>query len=209
MALLAVMSIGLVTYASTRSYAASEGAVHRTLALRAAIADTMSLLKDAETGARGYLLTGDESFLAPHAKAEREMEAQLQRLHAQTADDSAQKRSAGRVRTLSRQKLDSLAHLLELQRKGRTEEALSIVREGNGNRLMESLRAETGGMLEREGVRLAQREHDAVSLQKRALTAAGVGLALAVAVMLAGISTVRRDIAEIRKVYGKLSSSEQ
>jgi len=207
MALLAVVSIGLVTYASARSYAESEGAVHHTLAVRGAIADTMSLLKDAETGARGYLLTGDDAFLAPHAKAEREMEAQLQRLEGQTADDPAQKRSAEQVQALARQRLSALAHVLELQRQGHSDAARAMAHEGA--RLMDSLRAETGRMLEREGARLEQRERAAVSLQKRALAAAGTGLALAVAIVLAGLSTIRRDVAEILSANRKLALSEE
>jgi len=208
-ALLAVVSVGLVTYASARSYAESEAAVRRTLAVRGAIADTMSLLKDAETGQRGYFLTGDDAFLAPHQKAEREMEAQLQRLDAQTADDPLEKQSTVRVRALARQKLDILLHLIELQRLGRSEEALSIVRDGKGSRVMDALRAETGHMLERESTRLQQHEHDAVSQQKRAISAVCAGLALAVAIALAGLWTIRREAAEVRSANSKLLASEQ
>ncbi len=209
MALLAVVGVGLVTYASARSYAESEGALHRTLAVRQAIADTMSLLKDAETGQRGYLLTGDDAVLAPHQKAEREIEAQLQHLGAQTAEDSAQRQSTERVRALARQKLNELARLIELRRQGRTEEALASVREGKGNRLMVALRAETGRMLERETARLEQRERDLVSQQQRAISAVGSGLVLAVAIAVAGLWTIRRDVAEVRLAHSKLLSSEQ
>lgn len=72
-ALLAVLCAAFVSRVTALSYVRNEAEVRRTLALRAAIGDTLSLLKDAETGQRGFLLTGDPAFLPPHAHAEGEL----------------------------------------------------------------------------------------------------------------------------------------
>src|SRR5690349_8487234 len=49
-------------------------------AIRSAAADLMGVLQDAETGQRGYLLTGQDSYLEPYAKAVADFEPRLAEL---------------------------------------------------------------------------------------------------------------------------------
>jgi CHASE3 domain sensor protein len=44
-------------------------------------------LEDAETGQRGYLLTGDESYLKPYQKATHDLDDTVMRLREVVADD--------------------------------------------------------------------------------------------------------------------------
>ncbi len=72
-------------------------------------------MRDAETGQRGYLLTGDEDYLTPYKDAVARvsfLQGQLQRL---TADDFAEQ---DRLRTLSpilQRKLEELAQTIAFQ----------------------------------------------------------------------------------------------
>ncbi len=59
------------------------------------LSETLSLLKDAETGQRGFLLTGEDSFLQPYNVAVQHLHSQFQELRAiplmaMYADDIAQ-----------------------------------------------------------------------------------------------------------------------
>src|ERR1700735_5030777 len=45
-----------------------------------ALEDVLSTVRDAETGQRGYLLTGNESYLQPYTAAAQEMGARLDAL---------------------------------------------------------------------------------------------------------------------------------
>ena len=56
-----VLAIGALSLGQQRRSAAAAAAVHDTLQVRELISDTLSSLKDAETGQRGYLLTRDEA----------------------------------------------------------------------------------------------------------------------------------------------------
>ena len=47
----------------------SDAVVRRALQIEVKLADLFSALQDAETGQRGFLLTGDASFLAPYQQA--------------------------------------------------------------------------------------------------------------------------------------------
>src|SRR5689334_8457958 len=64
-----VTAVAALSYFSGTRYLAAVQAVEQALAVQSAIDGTLSLLKDAETGQRGYMLTGDEQFLAPHDAA--------------------------------------------------------------------------------------------------------------------------------------------
>src|SRR5258705_13416891 len=54
--------------------------VDRTLVLREETEVFLSLLKDAETGQRGFVITGDRQYLAPYDAAKSSVGRQLERL---------------------------------------------------------------------------------------------------------------------------------
>src|ERR1700735_752244 len=63
-----------------------------------ALEDVLSTVKDAETGQRGYLLTGNESYLQPYSAAAQEMGARLDALQRLTLDNPTQQDRLGSVK---------------------------------------------------------------------------------------------------------------
>jgi diguanylate cyclase (GGDEF)-like protein/PAS domain S-box-containing protein len=205
--LVAVAASG--SLASERRYQASLEAVHETLAVQEAIADTLSLLKDAETGQRGFVLTGDDEFLAPHISARRALPAVIDRLKRVVAGDAPQEASAGEVERLGQAKLDELAETVALCRLGQTNEAIAIVRSGRGRQVMDAARDELDIMSAREAAQLAERER-AADAGRRWLTLmlAGVwGFVLCGAG--ASLWSAARGVAEARRANERLQASEK
>src|SRR5262245_27443702 len=120
---------GSAAVASDRRYAASLAAVQQTMAVQDAIDTTLSLLKDAETGQRGFLLTGNEDFLRPYVGALRDLDSELRHLRHLTLSDPVQARSAAEVETLATAKLTELKYTIDLRRDRREQEAIARVRE--------------------------------------------------------------------------------
>lgn len=149
-------------------YAAADNAVVTSMTVRLATAETLSLIKDAETGQRGFLLTKDESFLAPYAKARRELPKQMDQLKWLVAADKGQARIVYEVERLAGEKLDELAETVQLVRDGHADLAVGIVREGRGRRMMLALRAETQRLLSMQSAEL-QQKRQAASAQRRDL----------------------------------------
>jgi CHASE3 domain sensor protein len=80
--------------AATLASAEAERRASQSLLIRQAIGQLFSRVQDAETGQRGFLLTGDESYLTPFTVAGREMPAAEATLRALVADNPDQR---GRV----------------------------------------------------------------------------------------------------------------
>jgi PAS domain S-box-containing protein len=103
--------------------------------------NTESLIKDAETGQRGYLYTGKVDYLAPYHLAVAQIDAHLQKLSAEIGDNPGQQTQAANLRNLVHQKLDELAQTISLFQSGDAESAKAFVMSDQGFRVMESIRS--------------------------------------------------------------------
>lgn len=156
--LLSVAAVGALVLVREQQLAVADQAVVHTLAVQRTIADTLSALKDAETGQRGFLLTGDEAFLTPYSTATDIIPQQLQELRRVVASDPEQARHAAEFERLADEKLTELALTISLTHADHRDEALARVREGRGRRLMTAMRVETERMLTRAASALEERK---------------------------------------------------
>ncbi len=102
----------------------------------------LSTLKDAETGQRGYLLTGDESFLEPYHQAVARVDEEHARLR-QLLTGAGRVTEFSRLDPLLRRRLTQLDRLVALGRAGQVGDALDFIRGGEGKVVMDELRRET------------------------------------------------------------------
>jgi PAS domain S-box-containing protein len=117
----------------------------------------LSSLKDAETGQRGYLLTGDEAFLQPYSVVRDTIINQLKELRTQTAESAGQKHLDA-LAPLVDAKMAEIARLISLRRTGDMTAVTAAVAGGEGKRIMDSIRTEMSSfMLVEEGMLL---QHD-------------------------------------------------
>jgi PAS domain S-box-containing protein len=131
--------------------------------------DFLSALKDAEASQRGYLLTGDESFLEPYLAQRDSLSRQLQELQSLTLLPAARKYLEA-VAPLTEAKLAVMAQTIEVRRQQGMPAALALVRSGQGKSLMDSIRGEMLGFIETEENLLAQREAEFQSEMRRMFT---------------------------------------
>jgi PAS domain S-box-containing protein len=101
----------------------------------------LSALKDAETGQRGYLLTGDDRYLAPYRQALRDVPVNLKLLaDAAPAGSPAQSRRAQALRPLITDKLDELKQTIELRQSKGLDAAVGVVETDRGRVQMDQIR---------------------------------------------------------------------
>ncbi|MFL6699725.1 MAG: response regulator [Vitreoscilla sp.] len=99
-----------------------------------------TLQADMESGVRGYVVTGDESFLAPYQVAKPQLGAQLEELIRITADNPMQTDRLKRVRSLQAAWEAYAGKLIALRQQGG--DAPAAVKSGMGKQLSEGVRSE-------------------------------------------------------------------
>ena len=120
--------------------AESEFWVAHTWEVIAGVEHAVGLVKDAETGARGFLITGDPHYLAPQASAAALLPAELVHLQDLVSDNPPQQRHMTEMAQLAAARMDLIAQTLELRRtKGQTA-AFALVEQGSGIAEMDRLR---------------------------------------------------------------------
>ncbi|MDY7578790.1 PAS domain S-box protein [Herbaspirillum sp. RTI4] len=123
----------------------------------AAADDFLSTLKDAETGQRGYLLTGNETFLAPYLVARDNIHTQLQSLQQQTSVAAAKPLVAA-LTPMLQAKMAELAQTIALERAHKHADMLTLVNSGKGKDQMNAIRTLLHELAQIEDSALAERE---------------------------------------------------
>src|SRR5450759_4736794 len=155
--------------------------VSHTLENQRELATVEARMSEAESGQRGYLLTGQPGFLAPYTVATSEVRTRLLNLRRLLADDPAQLRRLLMVESLSRAKLAELDSRISLERAGKHDLAVSIVRANHSDSLMTSIRSGLQAMTAEEASLLRDRQQALVEeLHRGDLVSLGLATALAV-----------------------------
>ncbi len=114
------------------------------------LSQTESLVKDAETGQRGFLYTGDSKYLAPYDFAVGQVAGHIDRLAELTADNPREQARISELRGLVAAKLSELGQTISYYRAGQPEEAKAIVVSDHGKVLMDRIRTLTAEMVQEE-----------------------------------------------------------
>jgi signal transduction histidine kinase/ActR/RegA family two-component response regulator len=157
---------------------------------------TLSTVKDAETGQRGYLITGSEAYLQPYDEAVASIGNHLRRLQTLTANNPGQARLlavlAGHITTM----LNELRETIDLRRRVSFEAAQAVVLTNEGKRTMDQIRGVVSLMERQENDLLRVRMSDSTSSNRQAqATALSVGT-LAALVIAVFYFQVTRSVAE-------------
>src|SRR5262245_12468113 len=117
----------------------------------------MSDLKDAETGQRGYLLTGGEHYLDPYHLALGGIATELGTLRQRLGGNPMQQRRIETIVPLVTSKLAEISETIERKRSGDGAGALAIVQSDRGRAAMDRIRDVIETMLAAEQALLIQR----------------------------------------------------
>ncbi len=149
--------------------------VRHSLEVRAQLRHVLSLGQSAETGQRGYLLTGQDLYLQPYQMALDQLPGVLQRTHDLVSDNPEQIKNLARLHELIKDKLAELGSTVDAYKTGNKDAALAIVNSDKGFRLMTEIRRGIEAMQEEEDRLLTARQ--ATAARSEVLLQAGVAIA--------------------------------
>ena len=188
---LVALVVGTVLFA--RQAALVRDATSEEMALNdwhARLQSVLVALIDAETGQRGYLLTGNARYLAPYNAAIHDIPVALDGLRDVPIPDPALPRHLADIERLASRKIGELTETIRLRESGAMLEALAMVRTDAGQGQMERLRQ---GIEQVSAIVVAHREATGSRVLRGSLETERLAIlsaaALVAVVLLAGVET--------------------
>ncbi len=177
-AVLALIGINEVGY--QRSSEALEQ-IDATTRTRAALNRLLQQMLDAETGSRGFLLTGDSRYLEPYNAAVGEVGKSLEALHAMVPPDGPEARTLARLAVDIQRKLAEMALSVRMRQEGNEDAWKFVLMTDVGKQHMDAIRANANQLI--GNVTLRMQAHQAQVQQTLLVGRVGIGLVTLVALL--------------------------
>jgi PAS domain S-box-containing protein len=170
--------IGVISYQNTRILINSSNQVQKTQAKINKLEELLSEMKDAETGQRGYILTGQEIYLEPYQPVVANIDREIAELKNLIADQPSQQKQFATLESLIAAKLAILKQTIYLRQNQGFEAALQVIQTNQGKHLMDDIR-KIVSEIENDEKRLLQQQSQAAKA-----SANNTVLTLAIAICL-------------------------
>jgi len=195
-AVLFFLGSGAIGYFNLRSLRENNARIVHTHEVIVGLSKLLSSIQDAETGQRGFVLTGNERYLDPYQEALTSIRQRIVEIADLTKDNSNQQRRLPMLTRHVDSKLAELKETIDIRRSQGLEPALALVNSDRGKIEMDALRSELNAMSQEESnlraQRLAEMEDSYKTALLSSLLAAILGILLTVAI---GILVRRATIA--------------
>ena len=204
--------LGAASFRSVNRLQESAHWVNHTNEVLLMLGQMMQHMVDAETGERGYVITGEERSLEPYQHAITEAEKDIQKLRTLTSDNPVQQANIATLEPLIRESLTVLNEVVGHRRSGDFAAAQAIIKADKGKRVMDRIRLVVAEMSRTETELLTERsetERLAISNFKQGVLF-GIGFAilfLAAACYLITANIVR-PLARLTAVATEISRGE-
>lgn len=199
----------VISFRATNTLIENNQRVVRTQQIIEAIGALVSTAKDAETGQRGYLLTGDEQYLGPYNSALAQIDGQYAQLSELIADNPVQASRAVELRKAIDLRLETLVSNLELYRSSGLEEVRREHALDKGRDQMDAVRRIAADIQSEEDNLLQLRvEQSRIGARDAVLTFIAANLFV---LLLIGFAyyLVARDLAERKRAAEELEAANE
>ncbi|HEY5593227.1 MAG TPA: CHASE3 domain-containing protein [Paludibacter sp.] len=170
-----------------------------------------SLLQDAETGQRGYIITGDEKYLEPF-NSSKEIYDNFKEIVELTSDNPNQQKRLEKLKTLIDAKYANLQEAIDIRRANDFEAALKIVKTGEGKKIMDDYRTLAGEIENEENNLLTKRRAtmltDAANIKSIIVIGTLFSIILLSVVSFFVIRNISRPLSKVTKIADLISAGD-
>jgi signal transduction histidine kinase len=170
-----VLVVGAASFGAVQSLVRTNVRVHSTRQAMDTANVLLLALTDAETGQRGYIITGWDRYLTPYRASLPVIDSSLQALGRFAAGDTALRPLVDSLTSLVRLKLDELNAGIVLRSQGGSDTAAKFIRTNLGERTMFDVRRIAATFVATERVDLGRRESRATWAANGALVVIAAG----------------------------------
>jgi PAS domain S-box-containing protein len=174
-------TLGAMAASQYNEFTRASADIDRAESITRAVDDLMTVLVNAETGYRGYLLSGNPIFLEPYRGVDVSARNAMVTLTGLVAGDSRRRDDLSRLTGLVDERLAEMAANISLFDRGDRDSAIAGVRTASGKRIMDQIRI-VGGTLKSE--QRAVTSNRATQAASAARAARGFGIAAGSMVLL-------------------------
>ncbi len=165
----------------------------------AAVSDVMSLMKDAETGQRGYLITSRDSYLEPYLSAKASVHKQVELLRELTIDNESQRQNVARLLELVDARLLILDENLAVHDRQGFEAAQLRIAEGRGKAAMDAVRAHVATMINEERALMDERSGQFARQFRTAVITGMISAAVGLMMVAAFVNLLAKSLEQRRQ----------
>ena len=213
--LLSLMVIGMLAYSNTRKLITTAGWVTHTHQVLETKEQILSLLKDAETGQRGFLSTGEQRYLDPYNHATASLTGAIDKIRQLTSDNPVQQQRISVLEPLVASKMEELKQTIDLRSGSGFEAARQVVLTDRGKQVMDGIRGKLSEIENEERSLLIKREGDAKDAAETTKTLVLWGTLLALGLsgtisffVIRGVTTTLRvSVTSLRTAAEQVASS--
>lgn len=207
--LVILCGVGALSYRVLREENADEAWVSHAHRVIETLDALLTDLVDAETGQRGFLLTGKSSYLQPYSSALARLQSEIDATRKFTADDPGQQRRLDRMTPLIASTLAELRKTISLRREQGMAASLAVVQTGEGKHSMDQIRSLISQMKQEETEHLKQRlTRDGVTTRNARFLILG-GYSFSLAILLAAGLLVYQQMGKRARAEVELGHSEE
>jgi PAS domain S-box-containing protein len=171
--------------------------------------ETLARLVDAETGQRGYLLTGDEAYLEPYRGAIKDLDQLTGQLKALTSGQPDQQKRIQALEPLIEQKLALLQRTIDLRRNEGFDAANKLVLEGQGKEWMDQIRVVFAEMVHEEENLRTIRTHEMKTVLAGTSRLVVAGNFLSIVLLSLVFAVLLHELSERKRTQEALAKSEK
>ena len=208
-ALLLVLTIAVFSLQARLSYEDRSRQQVINQAVRRNTAALLASVIDAETGQRGYLLTGLERYLEPYQRALQDVPVDLERLSQAVKERPDQLARLVKLRPIVAAKLESLRQTIELRRAGDNQAALGLVASDRGLAMMDELRQIADEMDTVSRARLTQQAAEEQTSLSRLTIVSTLGSLGIFGLLLLATATIHREKRHRQELMAVVKAGEQ
>ena len=204
-----LLVIGVFSYVSVNRIDNTTHWVDHTYQVITTVNQVTITLLNAETGQRGYIITGDVSYLEPYNGAQASLDSEIKTLRNLTSDNPTEQQNIDVLQTLVADKMAVLTTTVQVRTTQGFEAAQTIVLTGTGKTIMDNIRTTITGIVNTEQTLLATRLASQVTTVNTTRIVIIAGAIIAILAMIAiGILLIRditkpiRELSELSRRIG-------
>lgn len=208
-AIVIMLGVAAVAYAAYTKTIAQDAWVVHTRDVMDLLSKTAIAERDMQSGARGYVITGDSAFLEPYSVGKANIDALLDKLDHSISDNPVQVETAKQLRARLLERATFTANLLARYEKDGFDHARRFIAGGYGMEVSRQIRSLLSQMQAEEERLLIERNQQVADGRGLALAIGAGGLLLSIIIIGLVFALVRRESTRRLSVEAELSGTNQ